>query len=189
MTYIKAHRRESSRLFHMTRHVEEGGYHNALLSMQYRVGCPREVRVLERQTRLSRLALFEMQHLLRIFGLVSGRANARRCDRIYATSDEEIGSGDAASKIPCREFIGSFLPSLIRPSCRRVDGGSMGVEGKQQRRLIAIEFWFQPLERFCSDEERPFHRTVMSPESYGVSSRIIDPALVREIEHLGADLC
>jgi len=51
--------------------------------MQYRVGCPREVRVLERQTRLSRLALFEMQHLLRIFGLVSGRANAGRCDRTY----------------------------------------------------------------------------------------------------------
>jgi hypothetical protein len=96
---------------------------------------------------------------------------------------------DATSKIPCREFIGSFLLSLIRLGCRRMDGGSMGVEGKQQARLIAIEFWFQPLERFYSDEERPFHRTVVSPESNGVSSRIIDPALVREIEHLGADLC
>jgi len=65
----------------------------------------------------------------------------------------------------------------------------MGIEGKQQARLIAIEFWFQPLERFYSDEERPFHRTVVSPESNGVSSRIINSALVREIEHRDVYLC
>jgi hypothetical protein len=81
------------------------------------------------------------------------------------------------------------LLSLIRLGGRRMDGGSMGVEGKQQAHLIAIEFWFQPPERLYGDEERPFHRTVVSPESNGVSSRIINSALVREIEHLSADLC
>ena len=64
----------------------------------------------------------------------------------------------------------------------------MGVEGEQETCLVAIELSLESPERFDSDEERPFHCTVVPPEPNGMSGRVIESALVREREHRPAHL-
>jgi hypothetical protein len=61
--------------------------------------------------------------------------------------------------------------------------GSMSIKGEQQARLTALYIWLQALESAFGYEERPLHRSIMTPKSYGTSGRIKDSAWVREVQH------
>ena len=50
----------------------------------------------------------------------------------------------------------------------------MSIKGEQQARLTALQFRLQALESAFGYEERPLHRAVMTPKSYGTSGRIKD---------------
>jgi hypothetical protein len=59
----------------------------------------------------------------------------------------------------------------------------MSIKGEQQARLTALYIWLQALESAFGYEERPLHRSIMTPKSYGTSGRIKDSAWVREVQH------
>ena len=48
----------------------------------------------------------------------------------------------------------------------------MSIKGEQQARLTALYIWLQALESAFGYEERPLHRSIMTPKSYGTSGRI-----------------
>ena len=50
----------------------------------------------------------------------------------------------------------------------------MSIKGEQQARLTALHIRLQALESAFGYEERPLHRAVMTPKSYGTSGRIKD---------------
>jgi hypothetical protein len=61
--------------------------------------------------------------------------------------------------------------------------GSMSIKGEQQARVTALHIRLKALESAFGYEERPLHRAVMTPKSYGTSGRIKDSAWVREVQH------
>ena len=48
----------------------------------------------------------------------------------------------------------------------------MSIKGEQQARLTALHIRLQAFESILGYEERPLHRAVMTPKSYGTSGRI-----------------